>query len=184
MTDDQTRDGNGSDMNRRLVELARRRADVDWPSLLLIASLQTQGRTPIQRQEDIIRLARALRNVGAIEVAEAHFMISPAIKIIVEQRQQSSPALTRIYGQIEEARKALGLADDEFFRRGEEPPELEALSNEFQRIIDGITAATFDEYGETEIASRFRGDREVFNELYEAGRKAFFGPFPERDENV
>jgi hypothetical protein len=67
---------------------------------------------------------------------------------------------------------------------GRSSPALNALSDgseqadvdaEFDRIWDEITAATFEEYGERELAIMHRFERKTFDDRCEEGAKKFRG---------
>jgi hypothetical protein len=61
-----------------------------------VLSLKRGGRTIIQREEDLLRAAQAMRDAGVIDMRESHYLVSRAIIGIAEYRtfaERTSPAL-------------------------------------------------------------------------------------------
>lgn len=80
--------------------------------------------------------------------------------------KKSHPELEKISEKMKKVRKKHGLADDEFWGRGEGPEEYEALNAEYEAVSDNITADVFREYGEDEMAYLFINDREEYDRRY------------------
>lgn len=123
------------------------------------------------RLERLVEMAKGLREFGVIDDAAATFFIAKAILTITEYRhtKQSAPAFTRISKRIQELLRNHGLADGEFWPPTEVPDEYRRLNAEHDRLIDALIAATFEEFGEPDLAAMFRYDRGQFDRLYERG---------------
>jgi hypothetical protein len=44
-----------------------------------VLSLKREGRTIIQREEELLRAAQAMRDAGVIDMSESHYLVSRAI---------------------------------------------------------------------------------------------------------
>lgn len=124
-----------------------------------------------KRQERLVEMAKALRELGVIDEAIATFFIAKAILTITEYRhtKEGGPAFTRISKRIQDLRRNHGLADGEFWPPSEAPDEYRLLNAEHDRLIDALIAATFEEFDEPDLAAMFRYDRGQFDRLYERG---------------
>ena len=134
--------------------------------------------TPSTREilESCVHLGQAVRDAGDLSEAESLYLIANPILLIVETRlmkERQSPALTRLLAEIREIEKAHGLEGYDFWRKGEEPPDVTALQNECDDIMGKVTAATFEEYGEPKLAALYRQDSAQFMELLRDGRVRF-----------
>jgi hypothetical protein len=152
------RNGNGDALIGRLIQLAKEEEDrADWRSTVL--SLKREGRTIIQREEELLRAAQAMRDAGVIDMSESHYLVSRAIISIAEYRifaERTSPPLQAITN-----------------KEDVDPQEAQELESEFDRVSDAITAATFEEFGEAELAAMLRHDRRRFDERYDEGERRF-----------
>ena len=112
-----------------------------------------KGSALIQRCEDSLNAAKKMREAGAIDPFEAHFLVSRAITEIVEYRvfvERSSPALNEL---------------------AESPDDIAEGDAEFERVLDETTAATFEEYDEPALARMFRNDRDLFDRQCDEGER-------------
>lgn len=82
------------------------------------------------------------------------------------------PELEKISEKMEKVRKKHGLADDEYWPRGEGPEEYEALNAEMEAVSDKITADVFRSYNEDEMADLFLNDREEYDRRFLKGMEA------------
>ncbi len=164
--------GNGADLGSRLIALAE---DADCRELALSLKDQSKGTPNVERLEAIVRLAKAMRQEGVIEGSEAFYVVAKPITAIAEDREISvgTPVLERISKQIEEIEKRHGLESGEFWSQGEGPEEYERLVRVYKNRLDQITAATFEEFGEPEMAAMYRHDREKFDRQYKDGRRRY-----------
>lgn len=113
--------------------------------------------------EALVRKAQGMRGSGAISGEDAFFFVYPIIAL-AERRidDRTSPALDALI-------KKIGEHSDE--------AEEEAGSREFDRIHGEIVAATFDEFGETELGAMYRhGPELVYQRLNRARDQALPRP--------
>lgn len=125
--------------------------------------------------------ARTARQAGVFPEEAAFYLVAFCINHIAEERIQSSHdsgKLKQIGDKIRKVEAHHGLKDDEYFWPiAEGPAEYQALSTEWDTVADGITADTFREYGEEEMAVLYEGNRNEFDRRSEVGRQ-FFHPNP------
>ncbi len=131
----------------------------------------------MQRMEALLRLVKAMRDEEIVRGADANFLVAHPIMMIAEDRIDSgagkNPALETISARMRKIERD-GLEEDQEWPAGEVPVEYEELRGEWNRVADEIIAATFDEYGEPQLAAMYRHDQKRFNLLFESGRKTFF----------
>ena len=96
----------------------------------------------------MLRVAKAMRDAKALGPAPAHYLVSHCIIAIAERRwlEESNPALKTLAAQMQRVAERHGLNPDQDRRSGEGPYEYQALTREYDRVLEEITAATFDEY--------------------------------------
>jgi len=130
----------------------------------------------LEREESLLRTTKAMRAAGVIDGPKALYLVASCIFHIAEDRRlkEQGPALKRISKAMDEVKKSHGLADDEEWLKGEGPDDWNKLSDEYDRVSDEISAATFDECGEPELGKMYRYDRDRFDELFEEGRQKVF----------
>jgi hypothetical protein len=149
--DDDDEDGHA--LIDRLIRLAEEdTSDADWRTLA--RSVNKGNPTISERHDRQLRAIQAMRDAGVLDEIEAHFLISQFVDFIVAHRvmiERSSPALNALSDGSEEA----------------------DVDAEFDRIWDEITAATFEEYGEPELATMHRFDRQKFDDRCDEGEKKF-----------
>lgn len=169
------KNANGGGLADWLVQLAEDAEDgADWRTF--VDALKDRGRTTIERCEDLVRAGQAMRNAGVLDASESHYLISSIIEQIAEDRVwETSPALKAISAKMREVEIKHGLTDGQYWPKGEGPPEYENLNAEYDRVIDEILAATFEEHGEIALATMHRHHRQQFDQLREEGRSKFFG---------
>lgn len=169
--------GNG-DLAARLLRIAEEAGeDADWRELALSLG-DNKGKGIVERMEAFLHVAKAMREAGVLEEIEALYAVSHPIIVIAEariySRDKTSPALDAVFRKLDAVREKHGLSEDEYWPSGEGPEEFERLNNEYDRMIDEIIVATFGEYGEPELGTMYRHDRQRFYHLREKGRQRFF----------
>jgi hypothetical protein len=111
-----------------MIELIDEKSGIDWQGL--ISSLQRRDIPGITQQPDFIKAVQVLRDRGKIDADEAAFLISHSVEFIVEYRLVNECPATNT------------------------STELDA----FDRTKNEFIAATFEKYGETDLAHQFRHD--------------------------
>ena len=166
--------GNGSHRHEQRPNEERESAAEHWRALAL--GDKSKRKAPLERREEMLKVVKAMRDAGQLTPAEALFSISLQIEQIVDARIMNgdSPALGMISKRLREIESSHGLSPDEAWAFDDAPPEWQALSREYDRVIDTLTAAAFDEHGEPEIATMYRERRAEFDALREEGRRRFF----------
>lgn len=169
--------GNGK-VVARLVQIAEETEDsAHWRELAV--SLNEQKKQSIaDRMEVYLRVAKAMRAAGVLDELAAHYAVSHAIIMIAEDRifgrGGTNPSLDALSEKMQAIEREHGLSKDEYWPKGQGPEEYNRLSDEFDRTSDAIIAATFDEFGESELGAMYRHDHERFDQLTNDGRKKYF----------
>ena len=180
------RKGNGGNGNfaERLVSLIEGADDASiWRELAQELRNRPKDESYIVRQERFLRVAKAMREAGVLSDDKAFYMIAHPIISIAEDRVLISgahPALEAISEKIRRVKRARGISEDEDWPRGEGPREYQELDEEWRRVYDAVFAATFEEYGEPELAALYRQEYEKFAQQYEKGRRTFGGKRDQR----
>ena len=172
-------DGIANAINKTMEKAAGGEA---WRAQVTKIIEATRDGSPLERNEGLIQAAKIMREVGAMDGGYAVFMVAHPIISIAENRimNEQGPALNKLLDKMTAIEKAHGLADDEYWARGDAPPEYEELNEKYNHITHSITAATFDEYGEYELGIMYRHDEDRFDELFEQGRQIVFRPKPRK----
>jgi hypothetical protein len=181
-----SKNGNGPHF-RRLVEMAAsNRIENDWRTLARDFDEARTSLTSTQRHERMLRIAQGMLEDPHADHPFARATIMRAIVSIAEDRLfagAENPALDALAAKMDAIRKAHGLTDAEDWMIGDGPKswiigdgpeEYQVLSREWDRIADEIMAATFEEFGEPELATLYRYNRARFDLEFEAGRQLIF----------
>ena len=158
-----------TDVIAKLTSIAKSaQAQATWEDQLMWLQESRQ----ITRKE---RLAayKTVRDAGILPNEASFYIVARLIILIAEDRLMDDQAIDEIGNRIKAVRKVHGLKGDQYWPMGEGPKEYRALSAEWDRAADRVTAAAFREYGEPEMADLFENNREKFNLLYEAGKDLF-----------
>jgi hypothetical protein len=126
-----------------MTELVDEKSGFDWQAL--ISSLQRTDIPSIAQQSDFIKAVQALRDHRKIDTDEATFLISHSVEFIVEFR------LVNEYSAINSS------------------TDLGA----FDRTRDEFIVATFEKYGETNLAQKFRHDPGGLQKIRAQGQLKF-----------
>jgi len=156
-----------------------------WRELALELRNRPKDESHTDLQERFLRVAKAMREAGVLSDDKAFYMIAHPIISIAEDRVAFSgahPALDAISKKIRCVERGHGLAEDECWSHGEGPREYQELQEEWNRVYDAVFAATFEEYGEPELAALYRNENKRFEQQYEKGRRHFFRGKRDRDE--
>ncbi len=113
--------------------------------------------------EIVLALFKELRESGAISQRDCFRPIAQCIDGIAWKRILISPELNELQEQIDEI-------------EAETPDEAQRLDQIWEEKADKITAATFREYGEEEMAYLIENDYAEFQRRYEQGIKKFQTP--------
>jgi hypothetical protein len=164
----------GQDGGRPVPTPARIRGLLFWlKPMALTLALNLQTRLSVEEHETRLRVYQAMRAAGALDEAVAHYLISAQIIFIAEDRMlddDKAPALRSISNRIRTLKGRYGLEPDEDWGAGKGPQAYLDLNAEYDRVWDEITAATFEEFDEGELAVMYRFDRGRFDWLFEQGR--------------
>ncbi len=167
-----------SKTNGELDHLLRQRvATISWRDELM--AVHALGRAATH--QDHIAVAMAMRDGGALSEDAAFFYVAVWIMRVAEERicdphrRGLHPELEPIRADMEAIEKAHGLTKGDSWSPGEGPAAYQKLSAAFDRVCDRITADTFKEYGETDMAALCLNDRDAFDRRYERGAAEFRG---------
>ncbi len=147
-----------------------------WDQLMAVHAL---GRAA--PHHDHIAVAMAMGDGGVLSEDEAFFYVAVWIMRVAEDRicdphrPGLHPELEPILADMGAIEKTHGLTKGDSWSPGEGPAEYEKLSAEFDRVCDRITADTFKEYGETDMAALCLNDRDAFDRRYQRGADEFMG---------
>ena len=108
--------------------------------------------------ETVLGLFKELRESGAISQRDCFRPIAQCIDGIAWKRITNSPELDALQEQIDEI-------------EAETPDEAQRLDQIWEEKADKITAATFREYEEEEMAYLYENDQAEFQRRYEQGTK-------------
>ncbi len=143
-----------------LTRIARRKAvQKKFPEIQ--DRLKTIGQTQpgsLLFWETALGLWKELRESGAISQRDCFGPIAYYIEGIALKRSLNSPELDALSERIEEI-------------EAEAPTEAHQLDQQWEEKEDKITAATFREYGEEEMAYLYENDPVEFQRRYEQGIK-------------
>ena len=70
--------------------------------------------------------------------------------------------------------KAYSLASDEYWAKGDAPPEYQALDKEYEEVLNSKKEAKFLEFASNKVADLFVKDRSELESLSELGRRSIF----------
>jgi hypothetical protein len=163
---------------RELLEIAAELADqvlrADHSSSADLASWRERSLAALDdpdQNEGIIRACQIQRDAGALEADEAFFYINYFINGIAEDIYCTDAQLNRIGQAVEAAEKAHGLKDNEYWRKGEAPDDVENLQAAWNGRADAIIADFFRKHGEADMANLLLGDRASFMDRIKNGRR-------------
>ena len=158
-----------SDIFDKLNKIARKHvAKATYKEV--IETLLKNRPSGLSRHQALLASSRVMRDAELLNADQAFFIMSWSVEALAEEQIQE--AYRRDFSERSEVlRKQYGLASDEYWPRGEEPLEDQALSTEFEQVVDDITYETFCHYGESETANLYRNDRDEFDRRREAGRR-------------
>ncbi len=158
-------DGADADSVAALTRIARREA-----VRKIFPEIQDRLKTIEQTQpgsllflETVLGLWRELRESGAISQGDCFGPIAQCIDGIAWKRITNSPELDALQEQIDEIEV-------------ETPDEAQRLEQIWEEKADKITAATYREYEEEEMAYLIENDYAEFQRRYEQGIKKFQTP--------
>ncbi len=161
-----------TDVIAKLTSIARKtQAQATWEDQLML--LHERRQTGKSSSEERLALYKTIRGAGILPNEASFYIVAQLIILIAEDRLMDDQAIDEISNRIKAVRKAHGLEGDQYWPMGEGPKEYRALSAEWDRAADLVTAAAFREYGEPEMADLFENNPEKFNLLYEAGKDLF-----------
>lgn len=99
-----------------------------------------------------LRAARILGDTGAAAADEVTFLIFRLSEGAAGGQSEDDPEMARLMREIDEIRRAHGLAEDEDWLLGEGPEEWETLNHEWEQALDRRWHALLTVAGEHEIA--------------------------------
>lgn len=130
------------------------------------------------RAKHYLAIAEARFSAGEISEEERAFHRRYALENLVHESRWLNGSYEDVLGPIAESIKQLqsehGLTDDEYWPRGEGPPEYVELNAEYERQLDLKLTEVFREFGADDLAELFLSDRASFDAHGELGRKSVF----------
>ena len=161
-----------------LTRLANTSDDSETWRELVDALKGNEDKPILEREEDNLRAASAMRAAGVVDGALAFYMVAHPLICIAQMRMiyPNRPDLNRISKAMREIEKSHGLAVHECWPKGNGPDDWNELADEYDRVQDEIIAATFDGYGERVLGEMYRHDRNKFDAFLEQGERLFSQP--------
>ncbi len=130
------------------------------------------------RAKSYIELAQLKYQAGLISEQEYIFhQYHSIVSLIHETRWMQgnySVQLDPISNKMRDIEKKYGLADDEYWKRGDAPPEYQVLDEEYNAVLDSRLRSEFLEFASDDVAEMFSGNRDKLDSLSEIGRKSIF----------
>jgi len=170
-----------------VIEAARKRIDRRTLVQEVIAHFQASYNLFLVSPEDgwkepeqvrkMIEFIRLLRISGIISEQEYAFYVMFLVERIHDERSSSGQyksEIEPILAQIEEIRSCYGLSQDEYWPRGEGPPEYEILEAQYSEVLDGKLIETLREFRLSEIAELKATSPNEYEVLRERGRRHIF----------
>ncbi|MDQ1153048.1 hypothetical protein [Brevundimonas sp. SORGH_AS_0993] len=122
-------------------------------------------------------LVRALRQAGRITFAEYVLQIGSRMELVSDHRSHEgaySADLAPISEAMDQIARSYGLAENEYWKRGDEPDEYRALADAYDACLDAKLVETMREFGEADLASLRETDPAQYDALREEGRRSVF----------
>lgn len=114
------------------------------------------------RWENMIDLARSVRDMGTADEDEAFFYMTIALDSLAEERIQTDAELVRLSNAIDAKYKEYGAAEDDYWPDGEAPEDMEELRTAYDERSRQIDAAVMREHGEAGMADLYLTDEKEF----------------------
>lgn len=131
-----------------------------------------------ERATHYLDIAEARFNAGEISEEERAFHRRYALENLIYESRLLNGYYEDVLGPISEKIKKVqsdhGLTDDEYWPKGEGPPEYIELNAEYEQQLDLKLVEVFREFGADDLAEFFLNDRENFDTHSELGRKSIF----------
>lgn len=124
-----------------------------------------------------LELVRALRQAGRITYAEYVLQVGSRMEMVSDHRWQEgaySGALDPIDEAMGRITRAHGLAEDQYWLRGDEPEDYRVLSDAYSACLDDKLVETMREFGEDELADLREKEPDRYDALREEGRRSVF----------
>lgn len=128
------------------------------------------------RHEGLILATQIQREVGAIDADMAFHVIGLQAETIAwDGPLQHDAELTRLGEAIQAAERAYGLAEDQYWTRGEAPQEVETLQTAWEKRAREIEAQVLRDRGEDAMADLLLASPDEYAERMERGLRKFHG---------
>jgi len=124
-------------------------------------------------QEERLAVYQAIRDSGVLPENAGFYLVRWQVYQITEGLVET--VLSDLDKRLDSIRKALGLAQDEFWEPGEAPAEYEQVSRDYERASDDLFIQTLEAHGEHALAALYRADSDAFERRDEEGRQYFHG---------
>ncbi len=146
-----------ADATAELKRIARqKRVREKLPKLLDQIEQSAELPTDERVKKAALPIWQALRDSAVVPESECFGHIAACIDILVDTRIPNSPELKALQERIGKI---------------EAPDEVQRLEQQWEEQADKITAATFREYGEEEMADLYENDRAEFDRRREQSFK-------------
>lgn len=168
--------GNGDALALLQKALADAESGAQWPAQFFLAMTRwkNKGNDPRSRYEGLIEAGKIIRDAGIWPTSAAFYFVAfPVLAITKDLGLKYSPPLARLNERMRAVEKSHGIKKGEIRSGKDAPPEWRSLNQKWNAIADKITAVTFRQYGEPEMAEMFANDRHGFDGLMSEGRQWF-----------
>lgn len=130
------------------------------------------------KAKSYIELAQLKYKAGLVSEQEYIFhQYHSVVSLVHETRWLQgvySDQLDPISKKMRAVEKSYGLTDDEYWKRGDAPPEYQVLDEEYNAILDSKLRSEFLEFASEDVAEMFSDNRDKHDSLSEVGRKSIF----------
>ncbi|HEV2973074.1 MAG TPA: hypothetical protein VGY55_24115 [Pirellulales bacterium] len=131
---------------------------------------------PESSEEERLKVYQSIRNAGTVSDDAGFYLVAWQIDVIASQFAEK--AFCEMDERLAAIERAHGLEEADFWGPNEAPEEYETLRHKQRVAWDRIFADKLQEFGEHELARKFRDDPEGFRKRSENGRQYFHGPGP------
>lgn len=121
-------------------------------------------------------LTEVFQMAGVYTPEEAFYLfVKPLMRIAEKQVEAAMESpdspLSRIAAQMQQVEQDYGLEDGQFWRLEEAPIEYRQLNQQWQRVVEQITAEVLIHFGEKETAELYRKRPEEFRRRMQVGAR-------------
>lgn len=121
-------------------------------------------------------VARMITGKKILPPEACFFLIISPIEDVAEKMFDHHPDLEPLLDRMKEVKESYGLAYDEYWDMGDEPPEMRPLNDEHDRLYRQVFHDAFVAFGEPEKGQLYVEDNAEYCRRREAGRAFFLEP--------